>query len=257
MKNITKQTTLFICLGIITLLSLAVLSCFLYPLTQKKIRYTDFHDCNIAEDRDCKYLFELDNKKTVLVTIGKEKVSDSLAQKEEKYRQYIKLGDTRIWEGSVGFAGGASMRVWGDLIVAHYVQGYGCGDLGEVVAYNSDVEEVIHYGSDVFQQNVDNNNPTLSYYNIKIDNEKKEIEIEADNFGGCAGGLKVPTTQDSYEWITNPCDKIEIEKYDIPDDYVVKARYLIKYQEDGSFSKPIQISKETFKEILQNCEEVE
>ncbi|HQA99303.1 MAG TPA: hypothetical protein PLG10_03670 [Candidatus Dojkabacteria bacterium] len=247
MKETRKRRILLLSIGFFVVLALVLLFYFLCPLPKEKIKYTDFGDCNIKEeDKDCKYLFKLENKETILVTLGKEK---TYTHGKELDRPYIKLGDKRVWEGATTLSKVVSMRVWGNLIIAHYIGGSGCGILGEVVAYNSDAEQIINYGSYEFQQDVDPNNPALSYYDIKINDEKKEIEIKADHFGGCVATLKVPTTEDNYESIDLPCNKAELEKYNIPNDYVTEARYLIKYQEDGSFSKPTQISKETLEEL--------
>jgi len=255
MKKITKKATLFICLGILTLLSIALLSNFLWTIPKEKIKYTDFSDCNIGEEeKDCNYLFELENKETILVTLGKETTH---IDGKKLQRQYVKLGNTRVWEGYIVSSRIVNMRVWGNLIIAHYTQGYGCGNLEEVVAYNSDIKQIINYGSEESQQNIDDSNPTLGYYDIKINDEKKEIEIGANNYGGCTGGLKVPNIENSYPhyWWIEPCNKIDVEKYKVSPDYVTEARYLIKYQGNENFSKPVQIYKETFKEILENCEE--
>ncbi len=249
MKEARKRIIFFLSIVFFVVLALALLFYFLYPLPKERIKYTDLNDCNIEEEeKDCKYLFELENKETVLVTLGKEK---TYMDGEELDRQYVKLGNTRVWEGYITSSGVISMRVWGNLIIAQYGRGYGCGNFGAVVAYNHDAEQIINYGSDEFQQDIDPNNPTLSYYDIKIHEEKKEIEVKADNFGGCDGVVKVPSNiENSYPYISiEPCDKTDVEKYNVSDDYITEATYLIKYQDNGSFSKPIQISKKTFKEI--------
>ncbi|MGI6484279.1 MAG: hypothetical protein ACOX0R_01465 [Candidatus Dojkabacteria bacterium] len=252
MKEARKRIIFFLSVAFFVVLALALLFYFLYPLQKEKIKYTDFSDCNIEEEeKDCKYLFELENKETVLVILGKEKTN---MDGEELDRQYVKLGDTRVWEGYITSSGVVSMRVWGNLIIAHYKEGNGCSSFGKVVAYNSDTEQIINYGSGKFEQNIDNNNPNLTHYNIKVNDEKKEIEIGADHYGECVAEVIIPTTDNTcgYESIIYPCDKTEIEKYSIPNNYITEATYLIKYQEDGSFSQPEQVFKTTLKEW---CEE--
>lgn len=251
MKEARKRIIFFLSIVFFVVLALALLSYFVFPLQKEKIKYTDLNDCNIEEDgEDCKYLFELENNETVLVTISKEKVSDFYSQEEPLVRQYMKLGDIRVWEGDIMFSAIKSIRVWGNLIIAHYTQGRGCGDSDEIAAYNSNVGEIMHYKSYDYHP-IDPKYPKLSYFEIKIDDEKKEIEVKADNFGGCDATLKVPQDiEDSYSYTSiEPCNKTDVEKYNVSDDYATEATYLIKYQDNGSFSKPIQTSKKTFKEI--------
>ena len=71
-------------------------------------------------------------------------------------------------EGATTLSKVVSMRVWGNLIIAHYIGGSGCGILGEVVAYNSDAEQIINYGSYEFQQDVDPNNPASAIMILRL-----------------------------------------------------------------------------------------